>query len=79
MIHRLHGCFLSVLILAGASACSGDLPGKARGSGERVQDGAGVLSIQEKKAISGLLEDYERETTHQLGVLTVKSLSGESI
>jgi uncharacterized protein len=42
-------------------------------------DDAGVLSTQEKLAIANLLETNERETTHQIAVVTVKSLSGESI
>ncbi len=45
----------------------------------RVNDEANVLSLQEKEHISKILENYERETSHQLGVITVKTLSGESI
>lgn len=45
----------------------------------RVKDEAGVLSDQENEHISNLLENYERETSHQLYVITVKTLAGESI
>lgn len=45
----------------------------------RVNDDASVLSVQEKEHITKLLADYEHETSHQLAVVTVKSLAGESI
>lgn len=46
---------------------------------ERVNDEANVLSLQEKEHISKLIENYELETSHQLCVITVKNLVGESI
>lgn len=46
---------------------------------ERINDEASVLSVQETEHIAKLLENYERETSHQLGVITVKTLAGESI
>lgn len=46
---------------------------------ERISDEAGVLSVPEKEHLAKLLETYERETTHQLAVVTVKNLAGESI
>jgi uncharacterized protein len=44
-----------------------------------VTDTANVLSVPERKRLSDLLERYHHETRHQLAVLTVPSLSGESI
>ena len=45
----------------------------------RVTDLGAVLSPQEIQRIGQSLGNYERETTHQIAVLTVASLSGESI
>jgi uncharacterized protein len=45
----------------------------------RVVDQAAVLSPQERVSLNQLLVGYERETTHQIAVLTVQSLSGEAI
>ncbi|MES2821115.1 MAG: TPM domain-containing protein [Pseudomonadota bacterium] len=45
----------------------------------RVTDLAGVLPVKDAQRLSQLLGDYERETTHQIAVLTVPSLGGESI
>jgi uncharacterized protein len=44
-----------------------------------VVDQAAVLSPQERVSLDQLLAGYERETTHQIAVLTVSSLSGEPI
>ena len=44
-----------------------------------VNDTANVLSVPDRKRLSDLLERYHRETNHQLAVLTIPSLSGESI
>ena len=48
-------------------------------SAGRVTDLGAVLSAQESQLLTQSLGDYERETTHQIAVLTVASLSGESI
>jgi uncharacterized protein len=45
----------------------------------RVNDTAGVLTLSERQRLSDLLASYERETHHQIVVLTVPDLSGESI
>ncbi len=45
----------------------------------RVQDGAGLLSGEEARALDARLEAFERETRHQIVVLTVPSLDGEAI
>jgi uncharacterized protein len=45
----------------------------------RVQDRAGLLSTEEAAALAAKLERFERETRHQIAVLTVPSLEGEAI
>jgi uncharacterized protein len=45
----------------------------------RVTDLAHVFSATEVERISRMLSTYEEETSHQLAVLTVPSLDGESI
>jgi uncharacterized protein len=42
----------------------------------RVVDGAGILSLQAKEALSGKLEALEAKTSRQLVVVTVPSLQG---
>ena len=37
------------------------------------------MSVEENRHLTRILATYERETTHQIAVLTVASLSGESI
>jgi uncharacterized protein len=46
---------------------------------DRVNDTAGVLTAAERERLSGLLGQYERETYHQLAVLTIPTLSGEPL
>ena len=45
----------------------------------RVTDVANVLSSADRESLAGLLARYERETSHQIGVLLIPTLSGESI
>lgn len=45
----------------------------------RVQDGAGLLSTEEARALESRLARFEAETQHQIVVLTVPSLDGEAI
>jgi uncharacterized protein len=45
----------------------------------RVTDLAGLLPPARRSALEASLERFERETTHQLAVLTVSSLEGEPI
>lgn len=56
----------------GPSASSGT-------SHQWVTDNAQVLTAQEILRLSRVLAEYERETTHQIAVLTVASLGGETI
>jgi len=64
-----------LLISAGWPAVAADTPRLAG----RVTDLAQVLSADENAALTALLARYEKETTHQLAVLTIPTLSGESI
>lgn len=45
----------------------------------RVQDGAGLLSSDAERDLVARLEAFERETRHQIVVLTLPSLDGEAI
>jgi uncharacterized protein len=45
----------------------------------RVTDVARVLSEADRERISDLLARYERETSHQIGVLLIPTVSGETI
>ena len=45
----------------------------------RVNDGAGLLAVDEAQRLEQRLAAFERETSHQIVVLTVPSLDGEAI
>lgn len=75
---RLVGSVVAVTLLVVATHCAAAEPQTPRLAG-RITDLAGILSSQESASLDRLLADYERETTHQLAVLTVPTLSGESI
>lgn len=45
----------------------------------RVMDQAGLLDAERRKALEAELAAHERQTGHQLAVLTIKSLEGEPI
>ena len=45
----------------------------------RVIDEAEIFSLADKIRLNEMIAKYERETTHQFGVMTIKSLSGENI
>jgi uncharacterized protein len=47
--------------------------------GGRVTDTAQVLSADDRASLSKLLADYERETHHQIAVLTIPTLGAEPI
>jgi uncharacterized protein len=68
---RLPLLLMAALIWAG-SISTPELKG-------RVNDLAGVLSPADVGRISGMLEGYERGTTHQLAVLIVPTLAGEAM
>ena len=46
---------------------------------DRITDTANVLSAPDRKRLVEILVRYERETRHQIAVLTIPSLLGESI
>jgi uncharacterized protein len=45
----------------------------------RVTDPAGVLSARENARLTRMLASYEKETRHQIAVLIIPGLGGESI
>lgn len=45
----------------------------------RVTDQTNTLSSKDREEITKLLRDYEKVTTHQIGVLIIPTLNGESI
>lgn len=66
---------LAALLPAWAMAAPRELPTLV----SRVRDDAGLLSPAQAQALEAELAAFERETGHQLAVLTVKSLEGEAI
>lgn len=66
---------LGALLLLGSIGDAAEVP---RHVG-RVNDYADVLSAEARVELENTLAAYEKETTHQVAVLTVKSLGGESI
>jgi uncharacterized protein len=76
--------FLVVSLSAGATPAAAALPSRADSlpipvlTG-RVNDTASVLTPSERQQLTDVLAVYERETHHQIAVLTVPNLSGESI
>jgi uncharacterized protein len=46
---------------------------------DRVTDVAKVLSVSDRERLISMLARYESETFHQIAVLTIPTLSGESI
>ncbi len=72
-ISLLVALFFAVLALAPAFAL--DVP-PLRG---RVNDLAGMLSPETSQALEQRLADFERETGHQIAVLTVPSLEGDAL
>ena len=71
----LVAAFLGMTQLLMVSAAWGQIPAMAG----RIVDQASILSTEDATQIAKLLEAYERETTHQIAVLTVRSLEGEAI
>jgi uncharacterized protein len=45
----------------------------------RVTDKTNTLSTIDREEITKLLSEYEKETTHQIGVLLIQTLNGESL
>jgi uncharacterized protein len=76
-IHRELAFAVALLLFAPFSAAA-DRQSIPRLEG-RVTDVAKVLSEADRDRLSSLLARYERETSHQIAVLTIPSLLGESI
>lgn len=75
----LFTCIFALTAALGAGAIvalEGDWIPKLNG---RINDTAGVLTVPERQRIAGTLEQYERETHHQIAVFTIASLDGERI
>jgi uncharacterized protein len=64
--------------LAALSACTGNQAYLPPLEG-RVTDLAAIFSQTDRESLTKLLADYETETHHQIVVLTVPTLNGESI
>ncbi len=73
-------CRAAVLVLAAfvapAAALGAEVPPSPAG---RVTDLAGLLSPDQRRALEERLAAFERETTHQVAVLTIPSLEGEPL
>jgi uncharacterized protein len=75
---RLHGiCALSIflLCLVSASSYSLDVP-PLRG---RVNDYAKVIAADQSRKLEDQLAQFERDTGHQVAILTIPSLEGDSL
>ena len=66
---------LTIALLSASVAIAADVP-TLRG---HVNDYAGLLRPQAREQLESSLARYENETTHQIAILTVSSLRGESI
>jgi uncharacterized protein len=64
-----------VLLLATVGAKAADVPALK----SRINDYAVVLDVKLRAGLESRLAAYEKETTHQIAVLTVTSLNGEAI
>jgi len=62
-------------LLISVSACTPTTPE----STGQVTDLAGVLTAEQLASLTETIAQFEAETTHQIAVLTVKSLDGENI
>jgi uncharacterized protein len=71
---RVLGLLLVVLLAAPAMAARAVPPLTGR-----VQDEAGLLSPALRERIDGMLFAYQQQTGHQLALLTVRSLEGDSL
>ncbi len=69
--------FVSIALLAATQAAVAATAVPALRA--RVNDYAGMLSLTEQGRIERRLAEFEKQTTHQIGVLTIASLGGEDI
>lgn len=85
MKNRISSSFLKTLLILGLVFCLNtgctkkeNAPGALQRQGW-VSDYAEALSPEEKVRIAQVLESYEKETCHQVYLLIIPSLEGESI
>jgi uncharacterized protein len=69
----------SVLFLSFAGCTKKDQTPQALARDGWITDNANILSQADKSRLSGTLAAYEKETCHQVQVIIVPSLEGESI
>ena len=79
MITAFHGRWFAYVLVWLALWLPWAVDGQTPQLKARVNDLAGVMSAQEAMRLTDLLSAYERQTTHQIAVLTVPSLEGETI
>ncbi len=77
-VSGLHLIAVTVLLASAAAADSAESNWVPKHEGW-INDTANVLSSPERNRLSDILSRYQQETHHQLAVLTVPTLSGESI
>jgi uncharacterized protein len=71
--------FLLAFCLLGANAARPDDLAAIPPLQTRITDTAHVLSAAEAASLTTLLADYERETNHQIAILTVPTTGSEAI
>ena len=79
MCTPLRSRFAFILLFVGSLWLPLSAPGQVPNPTGRVTDQAAVLSAEDNLLLEQMLANYERETTHQVGVLTVPTLAGEPI
>src|SRR6185369_12898011 len=75
----LRSRFALILLFVGSLWLSFSVQGQVPNPTGRITDQAAVLSAEDNLLLAQMLANYERETTHQIGVLTVLTLAGEPI
>ena len=73
-MHRFKICLLGIFLVSG-SLFALNVP-QLHG---RVNDYAGMLSVEQRQNIDDLLMQYEQQTSNQFAVLTITSLDGDSL
>ncbi|MFO1401707.1 MAG: TPM domain-containing protein [Steroidobacteraceae bacterium] len=72
-------CLALAAITVAAAGVGGAQPGSVPAHVGRVNDFAHLLPEGDRAVLERTLAGYEEETSHQIAVLTVSSLKGESI
>jgi uncharacterized protein len=71
----IFGLTLFLFVSTGAVAAALDVPPL----GGRVNDLAGIFSSQKRQELEERLRNFERQTSHQIVVLTIPGLGGDSL